>query len=149
MPTASQITATTMKQLSKIQTILFMLGGALMVIGAGCFAFMWQQQAVCWVFLLGTVLFSVMQMMQTYDGTALTIKRLKHIQGLADVLFVVAGILMVDTAWGFFRPLFSDVFTYFNYVYNKWVVVLLIAAVVEVYTMHRLDHELSKKNIKE
>ncbi len=149
MPTASQITATTMKQLSKIQTILFMLGGALMVIGAGCFAFMWQQQAVCWVFLLGTVLFSVMQMMQTYDGTALTIKRLKHIQSLADVLFVVAGILMVDTAWGFFRPLFSDVFTYFNYVYNKWVVVLLIAAVVEVYTMHRLDHELSKKNIKE
>lgn len=149
MPMASPITATTMKQLSKIQTLVFLLGGALMVIGAGCFAFMWQQQAVCWVFLVGTVLFSVMQMMQTYEGTELAIKRLKHIQSLADVLFVVAGILMVDTAWGFFRPLFSDVYTYFNYVYNKWVVVLLIAAVVEVYTMHRLDHELSKKNIKE
>lgn len=120
-----------------------------MVIGAGCFAFMWRQQAVCWVFLVGAVLFSVMQMMQAYEGTELAIKRLKHIQSLADVLFVVAGILMVDTAWGFFRPLFSDVYTYFNYVYNKWVVVLLIAAVVEVYTMHRLDHELSKKNIKE
>ncbi len=149
MPVTSPITATTMKQLSKIQTLVFLLGGALMVIGAGCFAFMWQQPTVCWVFLAGTVLFSVMQMMQTYEGTELAVKRLKHIQNLADILFVVAGILMVDTAWGFFRPLFSDVFTYFNYVYNKWVVVLLIAAVVEVYTMHRLDHELSKKNIKD
>lgn len=120
-----------------------------MVIGAGCFSLMWQQQTVCWVFLAGTVLFSVMQMMQTYEGAELTVKRLKNIQNLADILFVVAGILMVDTAWGFFRPLFSNVFTYFNYVYNKWVVVLLIAAVVEVYTMHRLDHELSKKNIKD
>ncbi len=126
-----------------------MLGGALMVVGAGCFAFMWQQQAVCWVFLLGTVLFSVMQMMQTYEGKELTVKRLKRIQSLADILFVVAGILMVDTAWGFFKPMFSDIFTYYNCVYNKWVVVLLIAAIVEVYTMHRLDHELSKKNIKE
>lgn len=149
MPTSDPITTTTMKQQSKIQTLIFLLGGALMVIGAGCFAFMWQQQAVCWVFLVGAVLFSVMQMMQTYEGTELTVKRLKHIQSLADILFVVAGILMVDTAWGFFRPLFSNVLTYFNCVYNKWVVVLLIAAVVEVYTMHRLDHELSKKNLKE
>lgn len=149
MPTSDLITTTTMKQQSKIQTLIFLLGGALMVIGAGCFAFMWQQQAVCWVFLVGAVLFSVMQMMQTYEGTELTVKRLKHIQSLADILFVVAGILMVDTAWGFFRPLFSNVLTYFNCVYNKWVVVLLIAAVVEVYTMHRLDHELSKKNLKE
>lgn len=149
MPTVWWIIVTTMKQLSKIQTLVFMLGGALMVVGAGCFAFMWQQQAVCWVFLLGTVLFSVMQMMQTYEGKELTVKRLKRIQSLADILFVVAGILMVDTAWGFFKPMFSDIFTYYNCVYNKWVVVLLIAAIVEVYTMHRLDHELSKKNIKE
>lgn len=120
-----------------------------MVVGAGCFSFMWHQEAVCWVFLLGAVMFSVMQMMQTYDGNQLSVKRLKRIQSLADVLFVVSGILMADTAWGFFRPLFANVFTYFTYIYNKWVVLLLIAAVVEVYTMHRLDHELSKKNIKD
>ncbi len=120
-----------------------------MVVGAGCFSFMWHQAVVCWVFLLGAVMFSVVQMMQTYEGSELAVKRLKRIQNLADVLFVVAGILMADTACGFFRPLFANVFTYFTYVYNKWVVVLLIAAVVEVYTMHRLDHELSKKNIKD
>ena len=101
-----------------------------MVIGAGCFVFMWQQQIVCWVFLLGAFMFAL-------------------IQSLADILFVVSGILMVDTAWGFFKPLFGNYLDYLTYVYNKWVVLLLIAAVLEVYTMHRLDHELSKKNIKE
>lgn len=146
---AYQKQATMMKQLSKIQTLIFLVGGVLMVIGAGCFAFMWQQRVVCWVFLLGAVLFSVMQMMQAYEGCELAIRRLKRIQSLADILFVVAGILMVDTAWGFFRPFFSDVYAYLSYVYNKWVVVLLVAAVIEVYTMHRIDHELSKKNIKE
>ena len=138
-----------MKQLSKLQSLLFLFGGVLMVIGAGCFAFMWHRETACWVYLAGAVVFAVLQMMQTCDTTQLTVRRLKSIQNLSDLLFVVAGILMADTAWGFFRPMFSNVLTYFTYVYNKWVVVLLIAALLEVYTMHRIDHELSKKNIKD
>lgn len=120
-----------------------------MVVGAGCFAFMWQQQIMCWVFLVGALLFSSMQFAQSYSGNSLVIKRLKRIQGLAGVLFVAAGILMVDNVLGFLRPLFSNPYHYIDYVFNKWVVLLLIAAVVEVYTVHRIDHELSKKNIKE
>ena len=42
-----------------------------MVIGAGCFVFMWQQQIVCWVFLLGAFMFALMQMMQAYEGKEL------------------------------------------------------------------------------
>ncbi|KXB37116.1 hypothetical protein HMPREF1870_02424 [Bacteroidales bacterium KA00344] len=138
-----------MKQLSKIQSMLFLAGGALMVAGAGCFAFLWQQQVACWVFLLGALLFAVMQMMQSYDGRDITLMRLKRIQSLADILFIIAGILMVDNVFGFFRPLFSNMIDYVTYVSNKWVIVLLIAAILEVYTVHRIDHELSKKNIKE
>lgn len=120
-----------------------------MVVGAGGFALMWQQQVVCWVFLAGAVLFATMQMAQSYEGRDLTVSRLKRIQGLADLLFVLAGILMADHAYGFFRPLFSNPYSYIDYVANKWVVLLLIAAVLEVYTVHRIDYELSKKNIKE
>ncbi len=120
-----------------------------MVIGAGCFALMWQQQICCWVFILGALMFTTMQLLQSYEGSDITIKRLKRIQGLADLLFVMAGILMADHAYGFFRPLFSNPLDYMNYVFNKWVVLLLLAAILEVYTVHRLDHELSKKNIKE
>lgn len=138
-----------MKQLSRIQSVIFLAGGALMVIGAGCFVFLWRQQVACWVFLVGALLFAVMQMMQSYEGRDLTLGRLKRIQGLAGILFVIAGILMADHVFGFFRPLFSNMMDYITYVANKWVVVLLIAAILEVYTVHRIDHELSKKNIKE
>ena len=122
-----------MKQLNKIQSVIFLLGGILMVIGAGCYVAMWLRGIVCWVFLVGAVMFSLMQTMQIYTG----------------IFFVVAGVLMADSHYHFFQPMFSNYADYIEILYNKWVVLLLIAAVIEVYTTHRIDHELSKKNIKE
>ena len=133
-----------MKQLNKLQSILYAVGGALMVIGAGCFAFMWQQQAVCWLYLVGATLFCLMQSMQTYEGTDFVVRRLKRIQAVANIFFMLAGILMVDTAYMFFRPLFDSSIAYVDSLYNKWVVLLLIAALLEIYTMHRIDHEMKK-----
>ena len=138
-----------MKQLNKTQGILFLVGGMLMVAGAGCFVFMWQQKVVCWVFLLGVILFTLMQLMQTYEGNDLVVKRLKRIQAIADILFILSGFLMVDTAYQYLLPLFksqdsSGYYAYLNYVYNKWVVLLLIAALLELYTTHRINYELNK-----
>lgn len=137
-----------MKKLNKLQSIVFLLGGVLMVVGAACFSLLWQQDVVCWVFLAGAAMFSSMQLMQTYDGRSFVVQRLKRIMNLADLLFVVAGILMVDTAYQFLRSMFDSYDTYFSWLYNKWVVVLLIAAVLEMYTMHRIDHELGKEEDK-
>ena len=134
-----------MKQLNSLQSILFMTGGALMVVGVGCYVFMFATQIVCWIALVGCILFALMQMMQTYEGRSLTIKRLKNILNLADFLFVFAGLLMVDNAYGFLRPIIGNQIDYITYVYNKWVVLLLIAAIIEVYAMHRIDHELKKE----
>lgn len=134
-----------MKQLNSLQSILFMTGGALMVVGVGCYVFMFATQIVCWIALVGCILFALMQMMQTYEGRSLTIKRLKNILNLADFLFVFAGLLMVDNVYGFLRPIFGNQIDYITYVYNKWVVLLLIAAIIEVYAMHRIDHELKKE----
>ena len=133
-----------MKQLNRFQSILFAIGGMLMVIGAGCFAFMWQQQVVCWLFLAGASMFTLMQSMQTYEGSNFVIRRLKRIQAVANIFFMLAGILMVDTAYMFFRPLFNSSIAYIDFLYNKWVVLLLIAALLEIYTMHRIDHEMKK-----
>lgn len=138
-----------MKQLNKTQGILFLAGGVMMVAGAGCFVFMWQQRVVCWVFLLGTVLFTLMQLMQTYEGEDLVVKRLKRIQVIADILFLLSGFLMVDAAYQYLLPLFntpdgSGYYTYLTYVYNKWVILLLIAALLELYTTHRINYELNK-----
>lgn len=134
-----------MKKLNKIQTIIFLCGGALMVIGAGCFAFMVWQKVVCWLFLVGTLMFTVMQSAQIYEGRSLTIQRLKRIQGIANLLFVLAGISMVDTVNLFFESFFHNRIDYLVYLYNKWVVLLLIAAILEIYTTHRISHELSKE----
>lgn len=142
-----------MKQLNKIQTSIFILGGVLMVIGAACFAFGYMIYPkmvlyTSWLFLLGTVSFSVMQAMQLYEGPSQVIHRLKRIQTVADIFFVLSGISMVDTVYAFARNWFSNYETYITYFYNKWVVFLLVAALIELYTTHRISHELKKEECK-
>lgn len=133
-----------MKQLTKLQSALFLAGGALMVVGAGCYAFLVAQKAVCWVYLVGALLFAWMQVNQSYDGANTTIRRLKRIMSTADIFFVLSGLLMVDSAYMFLRDSFADSMTYFSLVYNKWVLLLLVAAILEIYTMHRIGTELRK-----
>lgn len=124
-----------------------------MVIGAGCFAFgymIYPQLTLytSWLFLLGTVAFSVMQSMQLYEGLSQVVHRLKRIQAVADIFFVLSGISMVDTVYAFARNWFSNYETYITYFYNKWVVFLLVAALIELYTTHRISHELKKEECK-
>lgn len=138
-----------MKQLNTLQSALFLTGGILMVIGAGCFVFMFAQQIVCWMYLLGALLFAAMQVNQAYEGQNPTIKRLKKIMTFADIFFVLAGLLMVDSANMWLRDSFSDHVTYFNLIYNKWVMLLLAAAILEMYSMHRIASELKKEEAKE
>ena len=88
-------------------------------------------------------------MIQTYQGTDLAIRRLKRIQNLADIFFILSGLLMVDAVYQVLLPLFrvqngSGYLAYIEYVYNKWVILLLIAAILEIYTTHRLASELNK-----
>lgn len=137
-----------MRQLNRLQSALFLVGGMLMVAGAGCFAAMWQRGAACWVFLVGACLFAAMQTAQAYDGTSTAIRRLKGIMTVADIFFVAAGILMVEDTHRFAQPLFSSYASYLELVYNKWVLMLLIAALLEIYTMHRIASELKKEQDK-
>ena len=138
-----------MKQLSKIKSAIFLLGGELMVVGAGCYAFGFIYPKMllytCWVFLVGTVLFSVIQAMQLYEGKSFVIHRLKRIQAMADICFVLSGISMIDTVYAFARNWFSNYEKYITYFYNKWVLLLLIAALLELYTTHRISRELEKE----
>lgn len=134
-----------MKKLNKIESILFMLGGMLMVTGIGCYVFMLAPSITCWIALTGSILFSTLHMMQAYEGSQLAIKRLKRILNIADLLFVIAGILIVDSTYNFLRPVFENQESYITYVYNKWVLLLLIAAILEVYATHRIDYLLKKQ----
>ena len=116
-----------------------------MVIGAGCYAFIYAQQVVCWVYLAGALLFASMQVSETYEGNNQAVKRLKRIMTFADIFFVLSGLLMVDSAYMFMRDSFTNIVSYYNLVYNKWVLLLLVAAILEMYTMHRISAELKKE----
>lgn len=146
-----------MKKLNSIQTALFGLGGALMVVGAGCYCFMWQQLIASGVFLIGALLFGIMQCLQAYEGKSLTLRRLKSIMNLADLFFIIAGIVMLDNAMFaghvnhtysgplLLKTFFTDLDTYYNVIYNKWLPLMLIAVVLELYTTHRITSELKKE----
>lgn len=134
------------KQLTKLQSALFMLGGIIMVVGMGFYVLLLVREWAAWLFLVGALVFATMQCMQVYMGADHTLRRLKSIQNLADLFFVLAGVLMIDTANHFLRPMFSNTETYLQIVYNKWLILLLIAVVLEVYTTHRITYLLKKEN---
>ena len=95
-----------------------------------------------YVFGIGAVGFTSMQMLQRYEGTNFTIRRLRRIMLLSDVLFLVTAVLMFASLG---NSLGIDHITYMQYVYHKWVPVLMIAAVLQLYATHRIDSELAKE----
>ena len=136
-----------MKPLSRLQNLLLLAGGILMVAGAVAFVLMWHREVACWAFLAGAATFAVVQSMQLYEGKNVTIRRLKSIINVADLFFLLSGILMVDTCHKFLLPLFRDggYHHYIAYVYNKWVVLLLAACILEIYSTLRIAGEMKRE----
>ena len=128
-----------MRQLNKWESALMLLGGLLMVVGSGANILLcsWAPYA----FAPGALLFVAMQLRQRYEGRDFTIRRLRRIQMISDVLFLFAGLLMMANQSNF---LGIDQLSYIKYVHNNWVVVLLVAAVLQLYTGHRIANELEK-----
>ncbi len=129
-----------MRQLSKVETLLMLLGGVLMVVGSGASVFM--QSWAPYVFAPGTLLFAAIQMRQTYEGKNFTIRRLRRIMLTSDVLFLLAALMMFASKVNF---LGLDQLIYIKYVHNNWIVVLLVAAILQLYTSHRISNELEKE----
>lgn len=128
-----------MKQLNKWESYVMLLGGLLMVVGAGANVLFCSWAP--YVFAPGCLLFVAMQLRQRYEGKDFTIRRLRRIQIISDVLFLLAGLLMIANQSNF---LSIDQLSYVKYVHNNWVVVLLMAAVLQLYTSHRIASELDK-----
>lgn len=106
--------------------------------------------AAPWGFLLGAVLYVCMQRaLRTQPGESLALRRLGSLQLLAGLCFVLAGVVMIEQFWQFLQPLVvSDIDSYRTYlrvVRNNWVVLLLVGALLQMYTTHRIASELKKK----
>lgn len=138
-----------MKKLNKWQNVVFLLGAILMVAGAGMYVSDLGRYVACWVFAAGAVAFSCMQVLQSYEGRDLTIRRLRRIMLVGDMFFVLSALLMLENTYRWLFPYFmkngiSGYNAYLQYIHNNWVVTLLVAAIIELYTTHRISRELGK-----
>lgn len=129
-----------MKELNRVQSLVFLLGGLLMVVGAGASMLRWAVSP--YIYSVGAVAFVSMQMLQRYDGPNFVMRRLRRIMLLSDLFFLVSGLLMFASQG---NPLGLSQVVYLQYVYQKWVITMLIAAILQLYSVHRLNHELEQE----
>lgn len=132
-----------MKQLNKVENIIFQLGAIMIFVGS--VANLFFQQWAPYVFAMGVVAYVLMQFKQSYEGNDVTIRRLRRIVLVSDVFFIVSAVLMFANIDNMFN---LDYITFVQYVHNKWVVTLLIAAVLQLYSIHRLGKELQEETKK-
>jgi len=126
-----------------------LFGALLMVVGVALYVFRLFSGAA-WLFAVGAVAFASMQMLQSYDGDSLTLRRLRRILTVSDALFIISALFMVENTYHWLLPLFCSWWTngylyYINYVHNNWVILLLVAAMLELYATHRISNELEKE----
>ena len=129
-----------MRQLNKTQTLIFLVGALLMVVGAGVSVLAWKPAP--YLFAVGALAFTSMQLLQRYEGTNFVIRRLRRMMILSDFLFLLSALLMFASMGNVFGLSQID---YITYIYNKWVLTLLIAALLQLYSIHRIDRELAKE----
>lgn len=129
-----------MRQLSRLQILLYNVGGLLLILGVimpiFCLSESMERYAVCvpYVYTLGAVLFAAMQFLQRYEGSSLTLRRLRRQQLIGALALVVAGALM-----------FCDLYGWGGFGGREWQMAFAIGALLEVYTAFRIPSELKKE----
>ena len=121
-----------MKELTKFQSVLLYSGAVILLVSALGFMF---SSLFAYSYLLGALLFGAMQVMMTYEGSSITIRRLRRQQIFGAFMLVLAGPLMICNH--------TPVLGY--RLFNEWMVALLIGALLQLYTSFRIPSELKKK----
>lgn len=137
-----------------------LIGGIMMVISSGAImasallpVSIWTVYTVKvmpWIFLIGTIAYIVIQKKQAYDGENFILRRLTAIQTLSGICFIVAALLMVEQYTSILKPMVVDdmksYFLYVRIVHNNWVLLVLIGAILQMYTTHRIASEMEKES---
>ena len=89
-----------MKELSKLQLCVYNIGGLLLVAGIIVPLFSGATAVALYLYLLGALMFSSMQVLQKYEGKNITLKRLRRQQILGALMLLLAGGLMACSVYG-------------------------------------------------
>ena len=129
-----------MRTLNKTENIIFIIGALLMVVGSAANLFFapWAP----YLFAVGVLSFTLMQFKQKYEGNNFVIRRLRRMQLLSDALFLIAALfLFLDHV----RIFPINYMLFIRYVHNNWVMLVLIGAILQLYSAHRIGSELRKE----
>lgn len=131
-----------MKPLNKLQLALYTLGGVMILIGALLFpaSHGFRSVGFCpapYIYSVGALLFASMQVLARYEGNNFVLRRLRRQQIIGALLLVLSGAAMFANLHGII---------YFRH--NEWLALLVIAAVLELYTAFRIPQELKKEQKK-
>lgn len=118
--------------MTKIETYLMNLGGVFVLLGAAAYIF--EPVVSTYIYIVGALLFGGIQVKNGYQGPNLIIRRLRRQLIFASLLFILTGVLMITNTyhWIYCR-------------HNEWVICLTIAAILQLYSTFRIEHELKKE----
>lgn len=111
--------------MKKIQQILYIIGGILLVIGAALYITKWTWAPH--IYIVGSFMFGTMQMLDRYTGNNFMLRRLRRQQVLGAIALMITGILMLTSK------------------HNEWILCLLIGCLLELYTAFRIPQEYQKE----
>lgn len=119
------------RELSSWENVLFRMGAILMLIGVTVHIF--NAEISLFIYGIGAMLFSLMQLRAVYEGNDLNVIRLRRQQLFACLMFIGTAMCMSMQVYqyGFARR-------------NEWVVALAIGCVLELYTAWRIPNALQK-----
>ncbi|MDO5075379.1 MAG: hypothetical protein Q4D66_05850 [Bacteroidales bacterium] len=123
-----------MRPLSTLQSLLYQLGGLLLLAGAVLPLVPSLGLYAPYVFTTGVLMFVSMQLLQRYEGHSVVLRRLRRQQLIGAGLLVLSAAVMWGK-WLNIGPLRGD----------EWKIVLLIAAVLQLYTAFRIPAQLNKE----
>lgn len=108
----------------RIREILAMLGAILLLVGA--VLKMSFGEVASYIYTSGATLFAVMQYLGRVRGGNFALRRLVTMQTIGSFVLIAAGVLM------------------FTHHRNEWIVAMTIGALLELYTVFRIPHEMNK-----
>lgn len=119
------------RELSFWENVLYRMGAILMLIGVTVHIF--NAEISLFIYGIGAMLFSLMQLRAVYEGNDLNVIRLRRQQLFACLMFIGTAMCMSMQVYqyGFARR-------------NEWVVALAIGCVLELYTAWRIPNALQK-----
>lgn len=114
--------------MKKIYNYIYFIGGILLVLGAALYITKWVWAP--YMYIVGSLMFGAMQMLDRYTGSNFILRRLRRQQLLGAVVLMLAGILMLVCKQ------------------NEWILCLLVGCLLQLYTAFRIPQEYEKEKEK-